>query len=480
MRSSKRFVFRLLMIMVVVLGGQVVIAQDTATATTDEIMATYTGTATREEIEAYYTPGSFDGQTLDVVVSAFFHGEDRAIQILAQEFEALSGATVNFVPLPGDQIYDLARLELVNNSGIYDLMHTGAGGAKDFGLSGFAVSLPLPPDVDDFYPGDVAQYSVGDNLYGFPMIADTNLLYWNTELFEQAGLDPQSPPETYDEFREYALQLTTDANGNHPGEDGFDPNNIEIYGAVYKGIGDLSSTWEWYNYMYAFGGELMDDDYNPTWNSPEVVASLTWLGDNLNVHHIYPPDTVTLEYAAFDSLFLQGRAAMVINWPYLWASVNDPEQSQVVGKAMVGRRPGQALHSGHIGGWSWNVFQMSDSQELAIAFARWMSSPRAGLAYAEGGDGNPVRQSVASIMAEIDPVLFAALNANLADGRMMEWLATGPSWLEIEDVQVQAIQAILTGEKDAQTAADEANAEIRAILERNGFYTDIVPQLTGE
>ncbi len=486
MKNTKWFVLGVIVGLTLVLAAcqPMVIQVDSEAPVEDQAKAAEVEKDIAEEpvdpIKAYYTPGRFDGQELNVVVSAFFYGEDRAIVKLAQEFEGLTGAKINFVPLPGDQMYDLVRLELVNNSGSYDMIHTGAGGAKDFGLSGFLIPLPKPPDLDDFYPADVTQYSVGDEFYGLPMIADTNLLYWNTELFEQAGLDPQKPPETYDEFREYALKLTTDVNGKHPDEPGFDPNNIEVYGAVYKGIANLASTWEWYNYLYAFGGREFDDKYNPTLNSPEAVAALTWLADNLNKHHIYPADTVTLDYTEFDTLMQQGKAAMAINWPYLWSTLQDAKQSKVVGKIKVGRKPGQVRQGGNIGGWSWNVFKMSKNPELAIAFAKWMSSPHAGLAFAEGGDGNPVRKSVADFWKAKDPQLLDAVNANLADGLGVGWLDTGPAWTEIENAQVAAIQAALTGKQDAQTALNEANEKIKAILEKNKFYTEMLPKLQGK
>ncbi|WP_300268276.1 extracellular solute-binding protein, partial [Microbacterium sp.] len=49
-------------------------------------------------------------------------------------------------------------------------------------------------------------------LYGFPRQAYAAALHYNRDLFEQAGLDPDSPPETWDEIRE-AAQAITDATG---------------------------------------------------------------------------------------------------------------------------------------------------------------------------------------------------------------------------------------------------------------------------
>ena len=52
--------------------------------------------------------------------------------------------------------------------------------------------------------------------------------------------------------------------------------------------------------------------------------------------------------------------------------------------------------------------------------------------------------------------------------------AAGDSWLPIEEVLQVAIQQSLLGEQTPQEALDEAAAKIEEILERNGFYTDIL------
>ena len=440
--------------------------------------------AVSPEVDAFYTPaaGAFDGKSLTVVINASFFGTDirkEALETLRTQFNELTGASVEFLPLPENQMYDQVRLELSTGSGTYDMMHSGAGGAKEYGLSNFLVPLPAPPDVADFYEGDVAQYTVGDQLYGMPMIADINILYWRKDLFEEAGLDPAQPPTTYDQFREYARMLTVDKSGNRLGEDGFDPNNIAVFGTAYKGTAGLAATWEWYNYLYAFGGDLMDAEYNPILNSPEAVASLGWVVENFQNQGIYPPDITTYDYTEFHTLFLQGQMAMAINWPYMWGMAKDPTQSKVMDKVAVGLKPQQTTHGGNIGGWSWNVFAMSKNQDVAIAFAKWMASPVASLVYAQAGHGNPVRKSVAEAMTEQDPELYQAIAANQETGRSVGWLATGPSWLEIEKVQYEAIQRALIGDVDAAGALEDANAKTLEILQENKFYEEIAPQLIG-
>jgi ABC-type glycerol-3-phosphate transport system substrate-binding protein len=52
--------------------------------------------------------------------------------------------------------------------------------------------------------------------------------------------------------------------------------------------------------------------------------------------------------------------------------------------------------------------------------------------------------------------------------------------MSIEAVQHQAIQEALIGAKTPQEALTDARAEIEAILQDDGFYDEILPQLLGE
>ncbi len=144
--------------------------------------------------DAWFQPGKYDGRTVNIVVNASQLQPPFApiLEELKTSFEKASGARIVYNPLPENDLYKKVRLAIVGKTGAYDAMFTGAGGAKDFGLSGQIVPVPAAPDIADFFPGDVAQYSIDDKLYGAPLSSDTNILYWRKDLFEKAGLDPNA------------------------------------------------------------------------------------------------------------------------------------------------------------------------------------------------------------------------------------------------------------------------------------------------
>ncbi|HEX5615367.1 MAG TPA: ABC transporter substrate-binding protein [Acidimicrobiia bacterium] len=62
-------------------------------------------------------------------------------------------------------------------------------------------------DVSDLIERVPAYYSVEDVLYPVPFNVSNPILYYNKNAFEAAGLDPEKPPATLDEVREYSQQI---------------------------------------------------------------------------------------------------------------------------------------------------------------------------------------------------------------------------------------------------------------------------------
>ena len=64
------------------------------------------------------------------------------------------------------------------------------------------------PELATASPGHMAVSTYEDRLYGVPLYADVSALFYNKDLFRQAGLDPDKPPTSLAEIREYADKIT--------------------------------------------------------------------------------------------------------------------------------------------------------------------------------------------------------------------------------------------------------------------------------
>lgn len=120
-------------------------------------------------------------------------------------------------------------------------------------------------------------------------------LYYNKDIFEAAGLDPEAPPTTLDEMEEYALACT-DASKNQ-------------YGLAFP----MDSVW-FIQYLWANGGDVISEDGTENLiNSQENIDTLTWI-QNLAVNEGATPQGLTAVDA--DTMFQAGQIAMYTSGPW--------------------------------------------------------------------------------------------------------------------------------------------------------------------
>jgi multiple sugar transport system substrate-binding protein len=116
-------------------------------------------------------------------------------------------------------------------------------------------------DLNDFYPAPMTQCQQGDKIYCLPWGTDLYALFWNKDLFEAAGMDPNTPPATMEQLVEFADKLTIVKDGVLE-QVGFIPDSA-------WGHNDL--------YVHMFGGFWYNQDGTElTVNSQAMIDSYTW------------------------------------------------------------------------------------------------------------------------------------------------------------------------------------------------------------
>jgi ABC-type glycerol-3-phosphate transport system substrate-binding protein len=69
----------------------------------------------------------------------------------------------------------------------------------------------------DIWPQLMNDVTLKGSVYGIPMLTDIRSLYWNRQVFEDAGLDPDTPPATWDEQLQMAVEIYKSSNGERIG-----------------------------------------------------------------------------------------------------------------------------------------------------------------------------------------------------------------------------------------------------------------------
>jgi len=198
-------------------------------------------------------------------------------QIIAGFQEEFPNITVNNVPQTWDRRDEVVTTALAGGDPPEIIMASRQEIVK------FADSGAIAPitqfvedaglDLDRYYPSEISSMWWEDELYALPMPTaggETGLYFYNTALFEEAGLDPENPPETWDDLDEATGKLTKLAS------DGA----IEVPGS------NLSLTATGFiAQLYTNNGTLYSDDLKTvTWNSPEGIETLTWLLEYVQRH----------------------------------------------------------------------------------------------------------------------------------------------------------------------------------------------------
>lgn len=148
--------------------------------------------------------------------------------------------------------------------------------------------------------------------YGVPWDGSVWGFFYRTDLFEEAGLDPDSPPRTWEELLDYAKKLT---NGNQ-------------YGLAFPAAG-----WEPDDYVLPFfwqaGNEVVvqeGDSWKATIDNESGLAVANYIYDLTNTHQVMSKTVTGMDWEATMNSFISGNAAMMYNGMWATGSLNaNPE-----------------------------------------------------------------------------------------------------------------------------------------------------------
>lgn len=169
--------------------------------------------------------------------------------------------------------------------------------------------------IDDLYSSggidsSLIPSTLNDNLkfegkyYGVPQNLATLLLYYNKDMFKAAGLDPDSPPKTWDQLADDALKLTRTVNGE------------QQYGF---GMATNNTIPMWPIMIWAGGGDIIGQDGRSVINSKANVATITKWATLIKKDKIAPP---TMSGAEIDKLFESQKLAMYFCGPWTTATLD--------------------------------------------------------------------------------------------------------------------------------------------------------------
>ena len=234
--------------------------------------------------------------------------------------------------------------------------YRGIGALAD--LSGYVSEETL----DSFLPSAKAMITTEDGkIDGLPQEGCNWALFYRKDLFEEAGLDPEKPPKTWDEFLECAQALTKDTDG-----DGV----IDQYGYAWPVQAENASDY-WVNFMQMCGAEISAYE-NGEWISKlsdeAAVKGTQLMTDLVQKYKVSPASIVDYDWEAVTNAFVSGEVAMMQNGAWVTGSVEEkgPELEGKWGTAVLFDGPEQTAYRGYPN--TFNILEASEHKEETWRF----------------------------------------------------------------------------------------------------------------
>ena len=319
-------------------------------------------------------------------------------------------------------------------------------------------------NLSDYEPKAISYYSFDDKLWAMPFNLAGPLLYYDRAAFQDAGLDPDKPPTTLEEVREYSERLVQrDASGK----------------TTRYGISLQVSPWV-FEEMLAKAGALYANEDNGragrvtevTFDGPEGQAIIEWWEGMVKDGLAYNAGTDALDQML---KLATGQAAMaiqstaVLRGAIAAAALTGRDPKQFDAAAMPGP---QGEGGGMVVGGAalWVINESSDEQQRgAWALMKFLTEPERQAQWHANTGYFPVRVSSydlpPAVKARQDFPQFTRAVEQLhasPDVPATAGALLGP-FDAIRDLLARAFELSIAGSdpvQELQSAASDANAQI--------------------
>ena len=345
-------------------------------------------------------------------------------------------------------------------NGRYEKMLTAIAGGEapnvvylnDFQVPLFAATDNLVPisevytqeELDAMYTeGSLGALSYDGTLYALPILQNSLGYLYNVDLFVEAGLDPENPPQTWDEMKDAIAKLTkTDENGE-----------ITQAGARFD-LNRPSPVTSIMNQVWQAGGNILDENNNVVINSEETANALNFIKSLFDDGYIQKSN---ITGGGFE--FASGKVGIELEVePSKVTQVANanPDLNFKVGPILTGEKK-----IGYVTVGSYAMFSKAENREATITWTKFLTNQEDTQSIlAASGFMSPRKDISAADYMTDDRLVFMSTQSEWATG-------TGPMnshYSEILEVLGSEFNSILLGIKSTEDGLKEAQTKIEAIM----------------
>ncbi len=304
--------------------------------------------------------------------------------------------------------------------------------------------------LEGFYPAFMANSQAGGKTWGIPFQRSTPVMYWNKDAFKKAGLDPNKPPANWDELVQDAEKLTIrDASGK-----------VTQWGVRIPTAG--FPYWLYQGLAIPAGATLASADGTKVhFDTPQAVEAAQFMLDLTTKYKVMEPGT--LDWGATPKAFFTGNAAII--WTTTGNLTNITQNAPF--PFGVGFLPAKKTFGAPTGGGNWYLFKKStpEQKKAAVEFVEWMTSPTQAAKWTMA-TGYVAPRPDDWETPELKDYVKKVPGALVARDQLKY---AGPELTVYQNVQVtqilnNALEAIMSGQKDPKAALTDAQQKATAAL----------------
>jgi ABC-type glycerol-3-phosphate transport system substrate-binding protein len=291
-------------------------------------------------------------------------------------------------------------------------------------------------------------------ILALPFYTGTDALYYRTDHFEEAGLDPNAPPRTWDELRDTAVALTNPRAGRY---------GFGMYGKTH--------TVRCIHFMQNNGPDgnmLRLDRESGIWsilvNSPDSIDAIEYMVSLSREHSAVPPNVVEMDYPANVAAFSGGNISMLTTGPW-GAQTFIGTNPEIEGRFAVAMHPTPTGDTPVLrqGSLTYAIAKTTEYPDEAFRFLRWITHDRQPYFAANAKYGPTTVAAMEDPAIAEDPFLSVFLEQSL-NAVVEPYEVELAEWNELKDRFDPNWQAALIGDKDVAKALNDTADEFARIL----------------
>lgn len=295
----------------------------------------------------------------------FVEQQNVAFEERVQEFAKMKGIQVNAELIAYEDAF--AKWTAAIESGnVPDISFFGYQEVGQFYQQGVLEDVTdlvatIQSQSGDIFPKSLKAVTFDGKSYAIPFWGEGTALYYRTDLFKEAGLE--NPPDTWEEFRDFAQKLTKPSEG--------------IYGAgLGYGSGNSDAEWLSRSMIWAFGGSIFDESGTKVaFNSPETLEAVKFISALFMEDKTTPPTAMGWNDGGNNTAYISGQAAMVVNTGSIIKAMRNeyPDMLDVTGVVVLPQGKAGRFTAGISN--NLGIFKDAKNKELAKELLAFLLEP---------------------------------------------------------------------------------------------------------